>query len=54
MKDIFEIQWSDNVKARKIDDTLSNTFVKSGSSQIRSQTEVHNYIRKVNEKGNEK
>ncbi|MEI6049960.1 MAG: polyphosphate kinase 1 [Bacteroidota bacterium] len=54
MKEIFEIQWSDNVKARKLDATLSNTFVKPGKKSIQSQIEVHNYIRKINEKTIEK
>jgi polyphosphate kinase len=50
MKEIFEIQWSDNVKARKLDATLSNTFVKQGKKPINSQIEVYNYIKRVNEK----
>ena len=54
MKEIFEIQWSDNVKARKLDATLSNTFVKPGKKPIHSQIEVHNYIKRVNEKAPEK
>jgi polyphosphate kinase len=54
MKEIFEIQWSDNVKARKFDATHSNTFVKPGKKPIQSQIEVHNYIKKVNEKVPEK
>jgi polyphosphate kinase len=54
MKEIFEIQWSDNVKARILDSSLSNTFVKPGKIQIQSQIEVFNYIKKVNEKATEK
>jgi polyphosphate kinase len=54
MKEIFEIQWSDNVKARKLDAILSNTFVKPGKKPIQSQIEVHNYIKRVNEKAPEK
>ncbi|HUX56291.1 MAG TPA: polyphosphate kinase 1 [Bacteroidales bacterium] len=50
MKEIFDIQWSDNVKARKIDATLSNNFVKPGKKTINSQLEVYNYIKKINEK----
>ncbi len=46
MKTIFEIQWSDNVKARKIDGTLSNTFVKPGKKRVQSQMEVHSYLKK--------
>jgi polyphosphate kinase len=50
MKDIFELQWKDNVKARKLNASLSNDFVKPGKKEIRSQTEVYNYIKKANEK----
>lgn len=50
MKEIFEIQWSDNVKARKLDAALSNEYVKPGKNAIQSQIEVYNYIKKVNEK----
>ena len=46
MKTIFEIQWTDNVKARKIDGTLSNTFVKPGKKRVQSQMEVHSYLKK--------
>ncbi len=48
--DLFEIQWSDNVKARIFDETQSNKFVESGRKKIRSQTEVHCYLSKVNRK----
>lgn len=54
MKEIFEIQWSDNVKARKLDGTLSNEFVKPVKKPIQSQVEVHDYIKRVNEKTTEK
>ena len=54
IKDIFLIQWKDNVKARNIDASLSNTFVKSGKEKLQSQTEVYNYIRKTHEKPTEK
>ena len=50
MKEIFEIQWSDNIKARKLDTSLSNTFVKNGKKQVQSQIEVYNYIKRSNEK----
>jgi polyphosphate kinase len=50
MKEIFEIQWNDNVKARRLEGTLSNTFVKQVNKPIQSQIEVHNYLKKVNEK----
>jgi polyphosphate kinase len=54
LKEIFEIQWSDNVKARKLDATLSNVFVKPGKKSIQSQIEVYNYIKRVNDKTPEK
>lgn len=50
LKEIFEIQWSDNVKARKLDSALSNEFVKPDKKTVRSQIEVHNYIKMINEK----
>lgn len=46
LKQIFEIQWSDNVKARKLDASLSNKFVKSGKKNIWSQVAVYNYLKK--------
>lgn len=45
MKDIFLIQWKDNVKARKLDAALSNEFVEPGKKEIRSQFEVYNYLK---------
>jgi polyphosphate kinase len=47
LKDIFEIQWSDNVKSRKIDSTLSNKFVTKGNMPVQSQIEVYNYLRRA-------
>jgi polyphosphate kinase len=54
LKQIFDIQWSDNVKARKLDTSLSNKFVKPGKEQIQSQVEVYNYLKKIKEKTSEK
>jgi polyphosphate kinase len=54
IKKIFEIQWADNIKARLFDENQSNIFVKHGKDIIQSQIEVHNYIKKVNEKCLEK
>jgi polyphosphate kinase len=51
---IFEIQWSDNVKARKIDGALLNSFIKSGKKPFQSQIEVHRFLKKLNEKVSEK
>ncbi len=54
LKRIFEIEWSDNVKARKLDAALSNKFAKPGEETIRSQVEVYNYLKKVHEKSSDK
>lgn len=54
LRDIFEIQWSDNVKARKIESTLSNKFITKGNKAVQSQIEVHDYLKKENQKGSEK
>jgi polyphosphate kinase len=54
LRKIFEIQWTDNVKARIFDENQSNKFVKPGKDVIQSQIEVHNYIKKVNEQCPEK
>lgn len=53
MKKIFEIQWSDNVKARKLEAPQVNEFVKQDKKFIQSQIEVYNYIRKVNKKASD-
>lgn len=49
IRDVFEIQWSDTVKARIYDETQSNSFVKESGSHIRSQIEVHKYLLKAGE-----
>jgi len=54
LKHIFEIQWSDNVKARKLDPSLSNLFVKSGKKPVRSQAEVYTFLQKTNARCSEK
>lgn len=46
LKKIFEIQWNDNVKARKIDAGMSNRFIKAGKKIVRSQIEVHSFLKK--------
>ncbi len=48
MKDILEIQLSDNVKARVQNSTEDNTFVKSDTDQpkIRSQYAIFDYLQK--------
>jgi polyphosphate kinase len=54
LRQIFEIQWNDNIKARKIDAELSNKFVKPGNNQIQSQVEVYEYLNKSKGKSSEK
>jgi polyphosphate kinase len=54
IKQIFDIQWNDNVKARKLDALLSNKFVNKGKKPVHSQVEVYNFIKKMNEKPAEK
>jgi polyphosphate kinase len=54
IREIFNIQWSDNVKARVFDETQSNEFVTSGKQVIQSQLEVYKYIKLTNEKIMEK
>lgn len=45
LKDIINIQLADNVKARWLDDNLSNNYVISGSEKkIRSQVETYQYL----------
>lgn len=45
LKKIVEIQLSDNVKARILDDSLSNTYVPSGGKKkVRSQVEIYHYL----------
>ena len=47
LKEILDIQLSDNVKARTLDNELSNIYVENGNSKkIRSQIETYNYLLK--------
>lgn len=38
-------QWNDNVKARKLDGTLRNLYVKNRKEKIRSQISFYNYLK---------
>lgn len=42
--DIFEISWKDNVKARNIDQNLTNSFYKDNNPEFRSQFELYKYF----------
>lgn len=45
LKNILEIQLNDNVKARILDNELSNRYVKEkNAKRIRSQVEIYNYL----------
>lgn len=45
--DILTIKFNDNVKARVLDNDLSNLYVKHGKKKIRSQIEIYRYLRKI-------
>jgi polyphosphate kinase len=42
--DIMEIQLQDNVKARWLDNELSNEYVKPGKTKVRSQVDIYQYL----------
>ncbi len=45
LKDILHIQLEDNVKARWLDNDLSNMYVSSeGKKRVRSQVEIYKYL----------
>jgi len=48
IKDIFRIQWSDNVKARDLTVLGKNNYIKSNpKNQVRSQTALYEYYKKM-------
>lgn len=51
IRDVFEIQWKDNVKARINNGPDGNTFkkLKPGEVSHRSQIEIYNYLKHKNE-----
>ena len=46
LKDIMNIQLQDNVKARWLDNELSNEYVRTTKKKVRSQLETYNYLYK--------
>lgn len=44
LKDILDIQLTDNVKARWLDNDLRNSYVRDDNERIRSQIEIYNYL----------
>ncbi|HPG11289.1 MAG TPA: polyphosphate kinase 1 [Chitinophagaceae bacterium] len=53
LTDILNIQLEDNVKARWLDNNLSNEYVKTTKKKIRSQVEIYNYLNKKTVKNSE-
>lgn len=45
--EILAIKFNDNVKARVLDNDLSNLYVKHGKKKIRSQLEIYRYLQQV-------
>ncbi len=50
LRKFFQIQWSDNVKARILDSGLTNKLANSCKQQIQSQIEIYNYLKEVHTK----
>jgi polyphosphate kinase len=46
LKDILNIQLQDNVKARKLNNGLSNEYIRTTNKKVRSQLETYNYLYK--------
>lgn len=47
LKEIIQIQLSDNIKARKLDNELSNQYINPRNTRkVRSQVETYNYLHK--------
>ncbi len=46
LKDIIDIQLSDNVKARILDKNLKNNYVEGDDKEVRSQIEIYKYLKK--------
>ena len=46
IKDVFDIIWNDNVKARRLNGLIQNNFVKNNSKPNRSQFEIYEYYKK--------
>ncbi len=47
IKDMFDLQWSDNMKARIQDEQMQNNYVKNGNKKTRSQFELYDYLRNL-------
>jgi len=49
LRDIFDIQWKDNVKARILDSKLENRIADNNKEAFRSQAEIYNYLKNKHE-----
>ena len=49
LRDIFDIQWNDNVKARILDPNLENKIARNENPPLRSQTEIYKYLKNKHE-----
>jgi len=45
LREIINIQLKDNVKARRLDNNLTNEYVQTDSDKVRSQVETYNYLK---------
>jgi polyphosphate kinase len=50
LKEILGIQLNDNVKARKLDNDLSNEYISTGRKKVRSQVETYKYLLRKTQK----
>jgi polyphosphate kinase len=49
LKEILTIQCNDNVKARWLNNSLSNDYVRTNEKRVRSQEETYNYLQQKTE-----
>jgi polyphosphate kinase len=45
IKDVFDIIWNDNVKARRLNGPIQNNFIKNNLKSNRSQFEIYEYYK---------
>ena len=51
LKEIFAIQWADNVKARVLDSQLSNKYrTTNNKEKVRAQTSIYRFLEQMNHK----
>jgi polyphosphate kinase len=46
VRDIFDIQWSDNVKSRDLSNSDKNEYIRNDLKPVRSQDEIYSYLQK--------